>query len=337
MKRITLYSMISFATLLGNAQMIYIDENFDDTDTSAGTVVLASGFAKYNYTADINGGIENWAATPTTSDKTNSISMHSRSGSAAFTAASFSGNNVLRITGGANYLTADAGIYFTGLDLTAKASLTFEFEIWGAPVAGDTDIPATHQGWSINFNFGNSDTAFDLLDSYFASGANVINNVPFSITNLSTMATSTNQTSFDILDGVWLKVTGTVDLTGLTLGSFAALQIHTDSGGFVSGGVPIYAIDNVKVSAQSVPLSTDSFELDNSIAVYPNPVSNLLTIKNSNNIAVKDVRLMNALGKVVYSSKDVKPIDMSGYAKGLYILSFTSDENITLNKKIVVK
>ncbi|TGV04771.1 T9SS type A sorting domain-containing protein [Flavivirga rizhaonensis] len=338
MKKITTCLSVVLMAIFVNtqAQTVYINEDFQDTDISAGTVSLASGFAKYNYTADTatpTAGEENWANSPSTADKTNSVSIHSRSGSAQFVAADVSGQQALRMNGGANYLNANAGIYFTGLDLTGQTSLYFEFEIWGAPVAGDTDIPATLQSWSINLNFGNSSTGFDLSDSFFNTGPNVMRDVVFDITNGTT--NPTNQTSFDIVDGQWIKISGTVDLSGVTPGSFGALQVQTDTGGFVSGGTPIYAIDNVFVSNQ-VPLSNSSFELANSIKIYPNPVNSELNIDSAENINIKELNLINVLGKTVYTAKNVNQIDVSNFAKGMYILKVTSSEKGVLNKKVII-
>ncbi|MFB9057035.1 T9SS type A sorting domain-containing protein [Mariniflexile ostreae] len=334
MKKITFYLSLVMVAMVINleAQVTYIDENFEATDISGGSVPLASGFPQFNYTADIAGGNENYTDA-TVTEKTNAVAIHNRSASANFVAAYVSGKQVLRVSGGANYLTDDAGVYFTGLDLTGQTVLYFSFQVLGGDKADGAGIETTLQSWSINLNHGNSSTGFVLSDSFFGVGTNVTTSIPFNINNDGTI--TTNQTSFDIIPGQWITIYGSVDLTDKTLGSFGAFQIQTDTGGFVSGGKVIYALDNVYV-ATTPTLSNSSFELNNSVKVYPNPVNNILKIDNSLNVDIKQMSLVNVLGKTVYSSEYKQSIDVTLFSKGIYFLRLTSDKNGEITKKIVI-
>jgi hypothetical protein len=136
----------------------------------------------------------------------------------------------------------------------------------------------------------------------------------------------------------WIKISGSIDLTGKTLGTFALFQIQTNTSGFLtgSGGYTIFAIDNVKVSATAT-LSNDSFDLNNDIKIYPNPVNSVLKIKSKSNLDISNLSLVNVLGKTVYTSKTIHDIDVSTFAKGFYILKIDSKEKGVLSKKIIIE
>lgn len=340
MKKITLSCLALLLAIASWGQIMYINEDFQDTDITGGPVKLnAINFSKYNYTADMAGGQENWSAGPTVADKTNSVSVAGGSGTSQFFADSFGGQQCLATRGSANYANADTGIFFSGLDLTGQSMLYFEFEVYGGDpaLAGNpAALTTTLQSWNINLNHGNSDTSYAISDSYFAAGANVASDIPFDITNGTT--NPTNQTSFDMLPGQWIKISGTVDLSGKTLGTFALFQIQTNTGGFLTGngGYTIFGLDNVYVA--TVPrLSNNSFELNNDIKIYPNPVKNVLKIKSKGNLNISNLTLVDVLGKTVYTSKTLHDIDVSTFAKGLYILKIDSKENGVLSKKVIIE
>lgn len=337
MKKITLSCLTFLLAIVSWGQVTYINEDFQDTDITGGAVKLhTTNFAKYNYTADMAGGQENWNANPTVADKTNSVSIAGGSASSQFFADSFGGQQCLTSRGAANYANADTGIFFSGLDLTGQSMLYFEFEVYGGNPSDNANITPTLQSWNINLNHGNSDTSYAISDSYFAAGPNVATNIPFDITNGTT--NTTNQTSFDMIPGQWIKISGSVDLSGKTLGTFALFQIQTNTGGFLTatGGYTIFGLDNVKISAAST-LSNDLFELNNDIKIYPNPVKNVLKIKSKNNLDISNLSLINVLGKTVYASKTLQDIDVSTFAKGLYFLKIDSREYGVLSKKVVIE
>ena len=337
MKKITLQIVALLFAISSWGQVVYINEDFQDTDISGGAVKLnTTNFSKYNYTADMAGGQENWNAGPTVADKTNSVSVAGGSASSQFFADSFGDQQCIAMRGSANYANVDTGIFFTGLDLTGKSMLYFEFEVYGGNPADNANITPTLQSWNINLNHGNSDTSFAISDSYFAAGPNVATNIPFDITNGTTNLT--NQTSFDIITGQWIKISGSIDLSGKTLGTFALFQIQTDTGGFLTGtgGYLIFGLDNVKVSATST-LSNESFELNNDLKIYPNPVKNVLNIKSKSNLDISNLSLVNVFGKTVYTAKTIHDIDVSTFAKGLYFLKIDSKEYGVLSKKVVIE
>lgn len=96
-------------------------------------------------------------------------------------------------------------------------------------------------------------------------------------------------------------------------------------------------ISDVKYAENSAVLSTNNEEFDNNISIYPNPVSDILEIDIANNVNVKNISLVNVLGKTVYTNTSIEAIDVSNHAKGLYILRITDSNNLVSTKKVIVE
>lgn len=83
-----------------------------------------------------------------------------------------------------------------------------------------------------------------------------------------------------------------------------------------------------------------------SIEVYPNPTTGEFVVKVNmiRELTNAQIQITNELGQVVYVEKSgqfsgtiQRPIDLTGYATGLYSLQLTSDGKTLLSKKIVLK
>jgi hypothetical protein len=81
---------------------------------------------------------------------------------------------------------------------------------------------------------------------------------------------------------------------------------------------------------------------DNSLALYPNPASNLVQIDLINtNEQVKSVVIYDMLGKAVktvtLNTTSSWSIDVSDMSKGMYLVEITSDSNLKVTKKLMVQ
>ena len=70
------------------------------------------------------------------------------------------------------------------------------------------------------------------------------------------------------------------------------------------------------------------------INVYPNPVQTNLNIELRNGKASL-ISLVNIYGKICYSSSNVKDMDLSTLAPGLYMINVTTEDGFILRKKIL--
>lgn len=90
---------------------------------------------------------------------------------------------------------------------------------------------------------------------------------------------------------------------------------------------------NVKVGNST--LTDGAQETANNVSVYPNPVSNLLHVNSSKQIA--QVRVSDLTGKTVYQSSNGNAIDVSNFAKGVYIVQISTNDGTLNTTKVIVK
>lgn len=94
-----------------------------------------------------------------------------------------------------------------------------------------------------------------------------------------------------------------------------------------------YSTINYNFTAST--LSSSDFNLDtNEIFIFPNPVQNVLNLKNADNLTKATFSIFNVLGETMVQSKslDKNAIDVSNLSAGLYILSINSGERKKLLK-----
>jgi aminopeptidase N len=83
----------------------------------------------------------------------------------------------------------------------------------------------------------------------------------------------------------------------------------------------------------SATLSSQVFELESNIAIYPNPASSIITIEMPNSIAVEDCAIFNILGQKVLECA-TKVIAVDQLSAGLYTLQITTSQGRFLKKFI---
>jgi hypothetical protein len=78
-----------------------------------------------------------------------------------------------------------------------------------------------------------------------------------------------------------------------------------------------------------------SFDSQLSLALYPNPVHDVLTLQTDHS-KVKSVTLTNVNGLKVYTAATAKPIDVKRLADGVYVVSVTYTDNTVKSQKVVL-
>ncbi|MEC9209094.1 MAG: T9SS type A sorting domain-containing protein [Bacteroidota bacterium] len=86
-------------------------------------------------------------------------------------------------------------------------------------------------------------------------------------------------------------------------------------------------------SCQAVCGTTDITENSSSLAIYPSPVKDVLTIEG----AYIAVDIFDIFGKLVLSSEYTKNINVSSLANGIYMLNITTDKEIRTQKITITK
>ncbi|MCF8229793.1 MAG: T9SS type A sorting domain-containing protein [Bacteroidales bacterium] len=150
-----------------------------------------------------------------------------------------------------------------------------------------------------------------------------------------------NETEWILLDSIpetfdinWEKYQ--YDITEYAKGK--TTQIRFEAGGSNSFNMDYWYIDNIVVdkvsnySEHSLPRAS----------IYPNPVTDILTIECPENESCR-INILNALGKYVYTNhvttKQIQRIDLRSLdiPDGVYFIQIISNQNSTTSKKIIFK
>jgi hypothetical protein len=118
-------------------------------------------------------------------------------------------------------------------------------------------------------------------------------------------------------------------------GGFATANLNwTDVTSFtVTSTGSWFAFDNLYLSVSNDVLSAAAADVPQKALVYPNPVENILYIKNS--LDLKSINVYNHLGQLVLQSKEAT-IDVSQLSKGMYFLQINTGQGIE-TKRIIKK
>jgi hypothetical protein len=138
--------------------------------------------------------------------------------------------------------------------------------------------------------------------------------------------------------------TGTFLLVGINdsnVVEMIAFDTYTNTyvTGFVPGNVSEIACDNTLFARNQYFTSGTDAPSEWSFKLFPNPVSDILTLECTSKGA-DQVQLFNSMGELVYETRNTSfnrtNIDMSNLSPGLYTVNLTGAKQ-TVSKKILVK
>ena len=85
-------------------------------------------------------------------------------------------------------------------------------------------------------------------------------------------------------------------------------------------------------------LGVDENVLTNlNISIFPNPVSDYLTIDNAGNNKIQKIDLYNTNGQLLYSTTSQETINFSSFESGIYFIQLEIDNQQIITKKIIKK
>lgn len=73
---------------------------------------------------------------------------------------------------------------------------------------------------------------------------------------------------------------------------------------------------------------------DLNISIFPNPVSNYISIKNAGKNNIQEVRVYNSSGQLIYSSNTLNRINLTNFHSGIFFIQLTLDDNRIVSRKI---
>ena len=94
-------------------------------------------------------------------------------------------------------------------------------------------------------------------------------------------------------------------------------------------------VDSVDVIITSVLGIADQQEEEVSVSVYPNPVSNVLTVSTKGLEGSIELKIVDVLGKVVLteSGTSINKVDVSNFKNGVYLVYIQNKGNLVQTKR----
>ncbi|MCO6487283.1 MAG: T9SS type A sorting domain-containing protein, partial [Phaeodactylibacter sp.] len=115
-------------------------------------------------------------------------------------------------------------------------------------------------------------------------------------------------------------------------------QQYDDAGFYTSGDADGYILDNINVEGM-VTGTHEEPAAESFCRIYPNPVSDQLTIALHLEIKGKSVRIFNAQGRMLYAEQmrgnHQATVDVSGLPSGLYLAEVATEEGVKILRKFV--
>ena len=118
---------------------------------------------------------------------------------------------------------------------------------------------------------------------------------------------------------------------------------YTQNGnGYYNANAPqgdaVRILNYARLVRNTGPTGLNEIKLNDKLNIYPNPVSDQLTIEIKGNIEKVNLEIFNSLGQNVYTGYlfEKATIETSNFTSGVYVIKFTSGNTVE-NKKIIIK
>ena len=98
--------------------------------------------------------------------------------------------------------------------------------------------------------------------------------------------------------------------------------------------------NSIREFVNSNALGVEELNLEKQYVLYPNPVEDILNLKNTNGLKTESLKITNILGETVYYddiAKEKNIVDVSKLSSGIYILTVVSQDNNKNQFKFIKK
>ncbi len=220
--------------------------------------------------------------------------------------------------------------------LTSSASAGNQWHLNGSPIPGAVNqtYAATASGnYTVIVTLGGCGSA---TSSVITVTVNTLPTVSLSAYSPDTICSSTP--AFPVPSGT--PTGGTYSGTGVSGGNFDPSQSGTGSFYTVytyTDGNNCTNVDSTMITVE-VCTGMDGVTVNALMKVYPNPTTDVVNVILVNQAPTGQISMLDPLGKLVFEQSVVAPrlsIDVSGFAKGVYLLRLQTGEIITYEKVIV--
>ncbi|MDH7913590.1 M1 family aminopeptidase [Winogradskyella sp. SYSU M77433] len=150
--------------------------------------------------------------------------------------------------------------------------------------------------------------------------------------SLSQLQSHTSVSFFEA--GVPIRLMGTMgESLDLVLDNTENNQQFTETVNFTVQEVLFDPRTDLISKNNTVSLSIPNYNLG-AIAIYPNPTNSILHIDKPENLEINALKVYNNLGQLLWQSKAVSQIDLSGFDSGVFILQIQTNDKV-LNHQFI--
>ena len=77
-----------------------------------------------------------------------------------------------------------------------------------------------------------------------------------------------------------------------------------------------------------ITLSVNTFEIENSLIIYPNPTANFINIQKPDGLTIHSIQIFDVLGKLVLETDFKESINTEILSSGVHFVKFSTNEGI---------
>ncbi|WP_299337877.1 M1 family aminopeptidase [uncultured Psychroserpens sp.] len=134
-----------------------------------------------------------------------------------------------------------------------------------------------------------------------------------------------------------LRITGTLgQQLDIILDNTTNQQTFLESVGFDILAITFDPESDLISANNTVTLSTEEFEIDNQLLLYPNPTSDLLHIEKPDTIDISEIKIYNTLGQLIDRLQWNSSLDTSSWSTGLLFVQFQTNRGV-ITKSVLKK
>ena len=126
---------------------------------------------------------------------------------------------------------------------------------------------------------------------------------------------------------------GTIPTASLTNGEYYDISLELNGANWTPKRGS--SLSSKLTIAAAGTLGVDDINMVKELVLYPNPVSDVLSFKNTTGVVIESLKITDILGKTVYSDVNAEnrnSIDVSNLSSGIYTLSVSSGDGIQQSK-----
>lgn len=210
----------------------------------------------------------------------------------------------------------------------ANEEMTYGYESNSAAVSASYDDPSgealTPDNWLISPAIQIPSDANLTLSWYTLSYANAT----YALENYSVYVMSSTNIGDTIAQIFTTLTTNEWENQSVSLANYAGQTIRIGFRHYNCTDMYMFGVDDVTIATAT---GIDDVENSANVAIYPNPVRNMLTIKGDN---VKSVEVIDMNGRVVLTNDRAGQLNMSDLSEGVYMVRVMSLSGVTTQKVI---